>query len=110
MTVVQHCTDSRFEWLDDFEELFSCARFVVVAMMSVDCISNNVVPDDKIAFFLGDPRTSNFCKIFRDFLLFGLNSRSPSEKYFHASRFCIGYFATLIARSNHEAPITNTID
>ena len=49
-TGVQNCTDSMFEWLDDFEEFFSCARFIVVAMMSVDGITNNVVPDDKIAF------------------------------------------------------------
>ena len=39
-----------FEWLDDFEEFFSCARFVVFAMMSVDGFTKNMVPADKIAF------------------------------------------------------------
>ena len=43
-------TGSMFEWLVDFEEFFSCARLVVVAMMRVDGITNNVVPEDNIAF------------------------------------------------------------
>ena len=40
-------------------------------MMSVDGITNNVVPDDKIALFLSDPCTSSFCKIFRGFCYSG---------------------------------------
>ena len=69
-----------FEWLDDAEEFFSCARFVVVAMMRVDGISNNVVADDKVAFI---PQSFSYKQILQNlqgFLLFGWNPSPPTVK------------------------------